>query len=351
MVVRKVRYGEFETLMNVLNRSFGFERAEDKFEHILPKLYYPDNPSMVHIGAFEDGQLVSAIGLYPMELVFEGRSLRTACIGAVSTLPEFRGRGFFRNVMEATLNEARAMNIPLLFLGGDRLRYGRFGFENSGRTLNIHITKRSENLLTPDPFEVAEYDGTDREISGKLLEIYENEPMRMRRTAEELPTVLRSWNCKPYYVTRRSENSGVSASREIIGYFAIKGNHVSEIGFAGGNISRNFPDISRIDLKIFDTVLAAILSLTDSATVPLPMRFCTPEVLDRIADYTVSFNHMFNILDEKAVAAFLTSRPDDVLARIPAKADGKTRIRLLLGDCANDSITGNNLFISGANSG
>ena len=50
--IREIRYDEYDTLLDVMNTSFGFTELEQKFEHILPKLYFKDNPNMLHIGAF-----------------------------------------------------------------------------------------------------------------------------------------------------------------------------------------------------------------------------------------------------------------------------------------------------------
>ena len=330
MEIRKVRQDEYEMLIDVMNKSFGFVDAEAKFEHILPKLYRPDNAEMIHFGAFEGENLVSSVGLYPLMLINGGKTVSSACVGAVSTLPEYRGRGLFTKVMDQLLLCAREMRFDLLYLGGNRLRYGRFGFEYGGRNLTVHISGRTRALLSPSAFEVVPYDeqsDADLSVAKEILGIYERAPMRAARTADKLYSTLCSWNCKPYYVV-----DGRSASRRIVGYFAVNGESVSEIGFT-------------CDI---DTIFAALISVCGNAEVTFPMSFYTPEVLARVDHYGVSQNHMFKILNEDAVIRFLGAEP---AAICPLLSDDRhTRIRQILGDSAFDSVTGTNIFISGADS-
>lgn len=330
MEIRTVRQDEYEMLMDVMNRSFGFVDAEAKFEHILPKLYRPDNAEMIHFGAFEGEKLVSSIGLYPLTLINDDKTVSSACVGAVSTLPDYRCRGFFTKVMDQLLSYAREMRFELLYLGGNRLRYGHFGFEYGGRNLSVHISGRTRALLSPAAYEVIpcdEQSDADLSVAKEILRIYERAPMRAERSADELYTTLRSWNCRPYYVV-----DGRSASRQIIGYFTVKGESVSEIGFT-------------CDI---DTIFAAVLSVCGSAHLTFPMSFYTPEVLERVDHYGVSHNHMFKILNEDAVIHFLGADPACV--RPLLSDDPRTRLRQILGDPAYDSVTGTNIFISGSDS-
>ena len=324
MEIRKVRYDEFRELMDVMNLSFGFSEEKAQFEHILPKLYWPDNPSMMHFGAFEEGRLVSSIGLYPMELVNGANRMDIACVGAVSTLPDFRCRGYFRSVMARVLDEARSMHFPLLFLGGNRVRYGRFGFEYGGRNFGVNISNRTLPLISPQPFEVLPFDDSDAAVTARLLELYELSPMRVTRTAAGFGAVLRSWNAVPYYV---------KSDGNIVGYFSLAGANVTELSFVCS----------------VDTMFAAIVSVCGNANVCFPMSFYSPDVLSKVDNYIVTHNHMFNILDAEAVIRFLGADPAAVMPLL--SADRRTMTRQLLGDCAYDSLTGTNIFISPANSG
>ena len=328
MEIRRVRQDEFDELMDVMNKSFGFDSDEAKFQHILPKYYYPENREMVHIAACEGGKIVSSVGLYPEKFINGGNQIDVACVGGVSTLPEFRGKGYFTEVMDSAVNEARDMGMKLLFLGGDRLRYGRFGFEYGGRTFSARISRRTAGLLKPRPFEVRELTGgespeeTDR-LAGDILRIYNTKKMRFLRQREKVIDVLRSWNCRIFYIVSEGET---------VGYFALHGNETAEIGFV-------------CDI---DTAFAAVISITEEAGVHFGAEMYCPEVLEKVGHYSVSENHMFNILDEEALVEFLGGKKE-TLAGLPA--DKKARIRLILGDALSGSVTGTDVFISGSDSG
>ena len=344
MEIRRVRYDEYRMLIDVMNESFGFTDETAKIEHILPKLYWQDNPSMVHIGAFDGDKLVSSVGIYLMELVNGGERLPVACVGAVSTLPAYRGRGCFTAVLDRALDEARSMGLALLFLGGDRLRYGRFGFEFGGRNLSVGIDSRTASTLKPAPFEVIPYDESDNAVTARLLDIYNLEPMRITRTAEEFGAVLRSWNSKAYCIVSRGTAAGRASGTgvdqlseagrtDIVGYFSATGGNVTEAGFV-------------CDI---DTLFCAAQSICGNAHLTFPMRFYRPEILAKVNSYSVSQNHMFNILNEEAVIRFLGGDPASIIPQLPG--DWRTRTRQMLGDVAYDSVTGTNIFISAANSG
>jgi predicted acetyltransferase len=67
-------------------------------------------------------------------------------------------------------------------LGGDRLRYGRYGWENAGRAWRFDITQRSFNAVdAPSNTQVCPYQASDEEIES-VMAIHEQEPMRLKRS-------------------------------------------------------------------------------------------------------------------------------------------------------------------------
>ncbi len=145
MEIRLVKEEEFNNLMECLNSSFGFINDNDKFEHILPKLYYKENPNMIHIAAFDNERIVSAIGLYRMNLINGDKKLKIGCVGAVSTLKEYRNKGLFTAILNKIIDKAKELDFDLLFLSGNRNRYNRFGFENASKELHILVDSRSRS--------------------------------------------------------------------------------------------------------------------------------------------------------------------------------------------------------------
>ena len=221
--IRLVKKEEFYNLMEVMNSSFEFFDSSKKFQHILPKLYYEDNKDMLHLGLYENDILVSSIGLYFMDMVHGKKTLKTACVGAVSTLKEYRNKGYFSILIKNIINIAKAMDISLLFLGGNRIRYGNYGFEKAGRSLVFELTKRTKQFLDSDNFMVKKISKNDTSIINKLLKIYRSNDIYVKRSSDNFYDTLLSWNSTPYYVYNKNK---------ILGYFSIsESNIVTEIGF------------------------------------------------------------------------------------------------------------------------
>jgi predicted acetyltransferase len=50
---------------------------------------------MIHYGVFENGKMVASVGLYFMTFVSKYGTLKAGCVGAVSTHPDYRKKGYF----------------------------------------------------------------------------------------------------------------------------------------------------------------------------------------------------------------------------------------------------------------
>lgn len=61
------------------------------------------------------------------------------CLGPVSVLPEYQGRGIGGRLIEESLARARDMGFKGVFLMGDPAYYSRFGFRNAGE-FGIHAS-------------------------------------------------------------------------------------------------------------------------------------------------------------------------------------------------------------------
>jgi GNAT superfamily N-acetyltransferase len=78
---------------------------------------------------FEGNQIVASASLQRMNLVVEGKRLTGWQFGAVGVLPEWRGRGLQRQIMEHVLAQIDARDLVFLFANDDVLEfYPLFGF-------------------------------------------------------------------------------------------------------------------------------------------------------------------------------------------------------------------------------
>ena len=281
MLYKKVSKNEYEELIELMNTAFNMQ-GDQKFEKLLPKLYFKDNKDMIHYGAYEDGKLVASIGLYKMTMVSKYSTLNVGCIGAVSTHPNYRLKGYFKELMKRTIKEAKKQKCDLLFLGGNRLRYGRFGFENAGRKFVFNISSRTKHRLKPKEFEVIKLDKDDERSIDACLSLYNKSSQKMLRTKENFYNHIISWNCVPYVV---------KVDNEIIGYYGLKDDtFIYELIYKKG---------------YKDTVLAACLSDKKEVSIQTSMNELTKDILHKIDWYKVEHNEMFNVLNWDNVAKYL----------------------------------------------
>ncbi|GMX60126.1 hypothetical protein Elgi_68930 [Paenibacillus elgii] len=76
-------------------------------------------------GAYEDGKLVSFMGLVPAVLRIGSARVPMFSIGSVFTPPEFRGHGYAGDILEAVKTHVRASGGALVYVSGNRSLYTR----------------------------------------------------------------------------------------------------------------------------------------------------------------------------------------------------------------------------------
>jgi predicted N-acetyltransferase YhbS len=141
-VVRNLRIEEYDAFMRFLERSYGF--SPGAFERFAPHLYRPSEEMCAASYVVEDeDRIVSHVGLYPIEVVVDGVSIRIGGIGGVGTLPTERGKGHMTRLLYHAIDEMRAQGYPLSWLAGDRQRYNTFGWERAGMACECRFSRRS----------------------------------------------------------------------------------------------------------------------------------------------------------------------------------------------------------------
>jgi len=162
--VRPITVEELPTATNVANRAFGFS-AEGGFEfgRDIPYVWNADRADNTW-GCFEGGEMIGVIGAYPFDVKMAGVSFRATCVGQVGTPAEHRGRG----VMSALLKAATAKmdaEVDFAWLGGDRQRYGRFGWAFGG--VKYWYTTNARYL--PDPPDTSTARAMAPVVDGEMI--------------------------------------------------------------------------------------------------------------------------------------------------------------------------------------
>ena len=89
-----------------------------------------------------DGQLVGCLGIHPMQLRLGQATVSAGGIGVVGADPQRRGEGIMSHLLVAALKRMREAGHAISILGGDRQRYGWFGWENGGVRRRYLLTRR-----------------------------------------------------------------------------------------------------------------------------------------------------------------------------------------------------------------
>lgn len=221
-----MRHGEDsqqEELLNLLNLTFGFEKEDDKFEKLLPKLYKDKyHPARNNIILDVQGDMRAAVGVYYNSLSVCDEKLKIAGIGNVAVHPDHRGKGYMQFCMLLALDEMKQNMVDISGLGGARQRYEHFSFEPAG--IQTMFNYRKENVTRTlgadrkSRFTVKELKENDTAIFEEIENIYNSRVFKAERTAENMFDILRTWKSTPF---------GAFDGKEFKGWFSFCGDKQS----------------------------------------------------------------------------------------------------------------------------
>ena len=105
-----------------------------------------------------DGRLNSLVRAWELNLILDGRPIKSGGIGSVSTAPHARGQGAMSALMNHAVAYMKARKWPLGILWGDRFRYATYGFETAGRAQQWEVNKRGLKWRDIKPLEPLPFD-------------------------------------------------------------------------------------------------------------------------------------------------------------------------------------------------
>ncbi len=112
------------------------------FPYRLPKLYdgHPE-VSPCHLLVTEEDRIKAMVGSFPLDLRVGESWLKLQGIGTVSVHPRSRGKGYMQLLLKELVEDAKADGADLMFLGGQRQRYGYFGFDQAATQLSFTVSR------------------------------------------------------------------------------------------------------------------------------------------------------------------------------------------------------------------
>ncbi len=141
---------EFDEGMAFLNEVFGEHRPHD-FARLLPSIYQPTDKQMSCNHAVRiDGQIRAIVGLFPMQWHVGDTVLTVGGIGGVSTHSSVRGAGYMKLLMNHCVRVMGEQAYDLSWLGGQRQRYGYFGYEVCGTLSHFSLSPTNVRHALPE---------------------------------------------------------------------------------------------------------------------------------------------------------------------------------------------------------
>jgi len=193
----EIRRGCAEDYATILERVVVSFRERNpahlRFEDIFPDSVLPGTVSQWRL-AWVDGDLAAGIQLVPRDMVNAGAvRLPTLGLGNVFCFPSYRKRGLMGALLERCIADMEAEGAGICLLGGDRTRYGNYGWEHAGCERSLTLASGVTRFESAEAISAASlrvWNGDDADL-GRILAAYAALPYRCERTAAECARVLR----------------------------------------------------------------------------------------------------------------------------------------------------------------
>ena len=268
---------------------FADDEDGTNFLELLPKIYKDQyRPACNNFVVQEPGGAFrAAVGNFDNDMTVGGVDLKTCCIGNVAVGKDFRSKGYMIELMNASVEDMKSRGVALSYLGGQRQRYGYFGYDNAGIRYYFGFSRRSfKHALggIPGGLTMEPLSPEDKEAIRLIDEIYTKAPVFSRRPPEAYYDILCSWHDSPYLLREEGQTVGYAVLNPDRDY-------VSEFGLT--------------DAALLPRLVAALLENSEKDSVGFPV---APYETEKLAFFTknaswMSVDHCESVLvlDHKTV--------------------------------------------------
>ena len=189
------------------------EATKRDFISILPKIYHDEyRPAYNNFVVQEDnGSFRAAIGNFNIGLDVCGEKIKACCIGNVAVGLKYRSMGYMVDLMEMSVEEMMKNGTDLAYLGGQRQRYGYFGFEASGISYNFEFNKKTAKHIyggRKSTLRAEKLDADDLETIKKIDALYQKNTIKADRPYKDYYRIITSWRHTPYVLYDGDEFAG-----------------------------------------------------------------------------------------------------------------------------------------------
>ncbi|MFN4227435.1 MAG: GNAT family N-acetyltransferase [Candidatus Ratteibacteria bacterium] len=197
MVIRNPYAKEYEKIMRFLEDAYG--HFYNLFPLVYPQVWKEENTDFSNILIIEENnKICSLIRIFPFTLIHNNIKIKIAGIGAVSTEFAERGKGYMTTLLKEAIKKMENEEYSLSILWGDRHRYINFGYENSGKTINLTITSRGLEKQKINSVRTKKYLG-EKEVLLKIIDTYNKKNYRVERSIEYFEEIYKKLFVSLYY--------------------------------------------------------------------------------------------------------------------------------------------------------
>ena len=226
---RKLKAENYDELLKLLNEVFSRKNnREMDFVKDLPKMWERDDEHMSrHVGIFEDGKLVSVVGIYPLPVKVCDQTLQFYTVGNIATHWDYAGRGYMSQLVDEAMKELDRLGADGSRLGGLRSRYNRYGYENAGQIYNFTFTEhnrlqfeKADSKIRFEPIEKS-----DAKTLAYTQKLHSAAPMAVVREKRDIYSSLTAWQNEPYIIKDGDKTVGyisLSASKSNIAELGLE---------------------------------------------------------------------------------------------------------------------------------
>lgn len=222
MEIVRLSAKDFDEAMDFINMVFSMAYGPMDFVKLLPRLYKPTDECMSrNLAVRENGRIRALVGMYPDQILAGDTSLKLGGIGAVSSHPGDRGKGWMKVLMERQMNAMQQEGYDLSFLVGLRRRYMYFGYEKTGTMLQykININNIKHLKLSDDsaPIRFHNIQPTEVMLIKQAKALYDKQLVRCDRPLDEFYRYLLTSHMQPW--------AALNPEGKMVGYLSANTEH------------------------------------------------------------------------------------------------------------------------------
>jgi len=138
---RRARAEEAADILDFINYVFSQAHKPHDFSKFNPPMYGSDYPFWKeHYVAVEEGRIKATLSVTERQIERGGETFTYGHIGQVSVHPYARGEGHMKRLMHMAIDDMINNGFDFAELGGQRQRYGYFGFTQGGPHYEMSIS-------------------------------------------------------------------------------------------------------------------------------------------------------------------------------------------------------------------